>query len=150
MFENCLKFVRERKGIRQLDIAKYLKISKSTYSNYENENYTIPLKHLIYFSTLVNVSIDYLFGFTNIIQYNNVTKFNAKKCSLRLRELREKSILSQEALARIMKDHRTNISGYELGNQLISTTFLYELCKKYNTSADYLLGKIDKIPNLKK
>ena len=147
MFENRLKFVRERRGIKQLEVAKFLNISKSTYSNYENENYVIPLKHLINFSNFINVSIDYLFGFTQSIQYNDVLKFDIQKCSLRLREFREKLKLSQETLARIMREHRTNISGYELGNQLISTALLYELCKKYNISADYLLGKIDKIPN---
>ena len=52
MFENRLKFIREREGIKQQDLAKKLKISKSTYSNYENERYIIPLKHLIHFCNI--------------------------------------------------------------------------------------------------
>ena len=35
------------------------------------------------------------------------------------------------------------ISNYESGKFLIATPFLYTICKKYNISADYLLGKID-------
>lgn len=145
MFENRLKFIREREGIKQQDLAKKLKISKSTYSNYENERYIIPLKHLIHFCNIFNISVDYIFGFSNKVQYPNLNDFNLEKCRQRLKELRQSKKLSQEVLARTMKDHRTNISGYEIGKHLISTTFLYELCKKYNMSADYLLGRIDKI-----
>ena len=144
MFEDRLKFVRERLGIKQIEMANILNISKATYSNYENERYIIPLKHLLKFCSICNVSIDYLFGFTKKAQYSNVNDFNLEKCCKRLKEFRQDLNISQEVLARTMKDHRTNISGYELGTQLISTLFLYEMCKKYNISADYLLGKIDK------
>ncbi len=41
------------------------------------------------------------------------------------------------------------IANYELGINLIATPFLYSICKKYNISADYLLGKIDKPKYLK-
>lgn len=143
MFENRLKFIREREGIKQQDLARKLKISKSTYSNYENEHYIIPLKHLINFCNIFNISVDYLFGFNNKVRYSNMKDFDLEKCTQRLKELRQNRKLSQEVLARTMKDHRTNISGYEIGKHLISTTFLYELCKKYNISADYILGRID-------
>ena len=39
------------------------------------------------------------------------------------------------------------ISDYENKKKFIPTPFLYQICKKYHISADYLLGKIDH-PNL--
>ena len=108
MFEDRLKFVRERLGIKQIEMANILNISKATYSNYENERYIIPLKHLLKFCSICNVSIDYLFGFTKKAQYSNVNDFNLEKCCKRLKEFRQDLNISQEVLARTMKDHRTN------------------------------------------
>ena len=143
MFENRLKFVRERNGISQKELSQFLGINKSAYSNYESERYIILLKYLMLFSDYLNISIDYLFGL------NNNIKLKFKKCNdlkligLRLKELRKDLNISQELLARRTKNKRSNISGYEIGKCLISTKELYTICKKYNISADYLLGKID-------
>ena len=38
---------------------------------------------------------------------------------------------------------KMSIEPDEKGKYLISIPFLYTICKKYNISADYLLGKID-------
>ena len=149
MFENRLKFVRERNGISQKELSQFLGINKSTYSNYESERYIIPLKYLMLFSDYLNISIDYLFGL------NNNIKLKLKKCDdlkligLRLKELRKDLNISQELLARRTKNKRSNISGYEIGKYLISTKELYTICKKYHISADYLLGKIDSPKYLK-
>ena len=35
------------------------------------------------------------------------------------------------------------LAKYEKGKYIIATTYLYQICKRYNISADYLLGKID-------
>lgn len=35
------------------------------------------------------------------------------------------------------------ISGYETTRYVIATQLLYEICRKYKISADYLLGIID-------
>ena len=143
MFENRLKFVRERNGISQKELSQFLGINKSTYSNYESERYIIPLKYLMLFSDYFNISIDYLLGL------NNNIKLKLKKCDdlkligLRLKELRKDLNISQELLARRTENKRSNISGYEIGKYLISTKELYTICKKYNISADYLLGKTD-------
>lgn len=144
MFDYRLKFIRERKGVKQVEIAKSLGINKSTYSNYENERNIMPLKHLVKFCDQFDVSLDYLFGFNKLMNYKNA-KNGIDKITFgkNLKKLRENLNISQEVLARTMKDHRTNISGYEIGSQLVSTKFLYSICKKYKISADFLLGRID-------
>lgn len=150
MFDYRIKFSRERKGIKQSELATQLNINKSTYSNYESEKYIIPLKHLIELSDILNVSLDYLFGFSQKTNYQHSKKgINKNISGQRLKELRENKKYSQETMARITNNHRTNISGYELGKYLISTSFLYNICQKYNISADYLLGKINSPKYLK-
>lgn len=149
MFENRLKFVRERNGISQKELSEYIGINKSTYSNYESERYIIPLKHLILFSDYFNISIDYLFGL-NDNTYPNLRKSNnLKLIGNRLKEVRKELKISQELLARRTTNKRSNISGYETGKYLISTKELYTICQKYSISADYLLGKIDNPKYLK-
>ena len=68
---------------------------------------------------------------------------NIKLQKLRLKELRKKHNLTQQSLADILQCSKSTISGYEIGKNIIATPFLYQICKKYNISADYLLGKID-------
>ena len=49
----------------------------------------------------------------------------------------------QIELANYLNTTQSVIADYERGRYLISTPFLYTICKKYNISADYLLGRID-------
>ena len=136
-----IKELRERIGITQQDIADILKIQNTTYCNYENEKETIPIKHLITLSKYFNVSIDYLFGLTDIKQYQS-TNLKIEKNN-RLKEFRKENKLTQEKLANILNTSRSVIADYERGRYLIATPFLYTICKKYNISADYLLGLTD-------
>ena len=143
MFDYRLKFIRERNGISQKQLATQLQINKSTYSNYENEHFVIPLKYLINFCDYFNVSIDYVFGFQKDIYTHSKKGIDFNKSGERIKNFREELKLSQEVFARRIISKRSNISGYEIGKHLISTKNLYQICKKYNISADYLLGKID-------
>ena len=51
--------------------------------------------------------------------------------------------ITQDKLAQKLNVSRTTITEYERGTNIIATPFLYTICKDYNLSADYLLGKID-------
>ena len=72
--------------------------------------------------------------------YKNVENIIAGK---RLKEFRKENKLTQEKLANILNTTFSNIAFYEKGRNLIAIPVLYEICKKYNISADYLLGRID-------
>ena len=88
--------------------------------------------------------MDYIFNFNNIPNYENSQKeINKKLAGIRLKEFRKDNKLTQVKLAEILNTVHTVITNYENGKNLISTPFLYDICKKYNISADYLLGKID-------
>lgn len=69
--------------------------------------------------------------------------------ALRLKEFRKENKLTQESLAQLLNVVKGTVGNYESGRALIATPFLYEICKKYKISADYLLGKIDEPKYLK-
>ena len=142
-YGNILKSIRTAELLSQEKLAQMLNIKRSTYKEYELQNKIIPIKHLNTFSNIFNVSIDYLLGLTNnkINYKDNHSNINPKETGLRLKEFRKSLNLTQEKLADKLNVARSIIGEYEKGNVLISTHALYTLCKKYDISADYLLGK---------
>ena len=144
IYSNRLKELREEKNISQQDIAKYLKIDNSLYAKYEKEYYVIPIKHLNTLCNYFNVSFDYLFGLTNKLNYKeNINEIDSLKSGNRIKEFRKENKITQERLASELNMARSALANYERGRTLIATPFLYTICKKYQISADYLLGKID-------
>ena len=146
IYKNRIRYFRERNNIKEIDLANSLGISKSLYSEYENEIKTMPTKHMNTLCNYLNVSFDYILGFDSNIQNNNITKsekLDPKLIGLKLKELRKKQKLTQEELGKIVGCSYGTIAGYEIGRYLISIPILYKICKKYKISADYLLGRLD-------
>ena len=149
-YKERLKEVRELKEVKQSDIAKYLGVSNKTYSAYEIEYEIVPSKHLVKVIDYFNISIDYLFGFTNQKQYDNyILGIDKKIAGQKLKEIRKEQKLTQQKLATILNTTQSVIADYEKGRYLIATPFLYTICKKYHISADYLIGKIKEPKYLK-
>ena len=150
MYKERLKGLRERMGKNQIEIANILNIDRSQYGKYENEYTTIPIKHLNTLANYFNVSLDYMFSLTNNKQYNNSKNdINLLESGKRLKEFRKENKITQTKLANFLTTSFSNVSAYERSINIISTTYLYAICKKYNISADYLLGKIDNPKYLK-
>ena len=145
MFEygKRMQEIREKNNISQESIASVLDIKRSTYGHYETQYQTIPINHLITFCEYFNISIDYIFNLTDKLQYNNSKNFQKETSALRLKEFRKNNKLTQSELANILNTTKTVICGYEKGRYIIATPFLYMICKKFNISADYLLGKTE-------
>ncbi len=149
-YGKILKDLREAKDLKQLELATYLDIDKTQYCHYELEDRIIPIKHLNALAYYFDVSIDYLLGFTNQEKYyNSVEKISKELSSARLKEFRKDNKITQEKLSKILNVSRTTITEYERQTNIIATPFLYEICKKYKISADYLLGKVDEPKYLK-
>ena len=143
-YTEIIKQLREEKNLTQNDIANILNITRGLYAQYEIADKIIPLNHLNTLSNYFNVSIDYLLGLNKCKLYQNLKKeINPEICSNRLKELRKEKKITQVKLAQSLNTSHSVISSYEKGKTLILTSFLYTICKKYNISADYLLGKIN-------
>ena len=139
-----IRILREDAGLRQEDVAKILGIKRPTYTSYEIERDTIPINHLNTLCNYFNISIDYALGLNKLKKYpNSRDNINNNLLKTRLKELRKNNNLTQEKIASILNISRSTWTGYEYGNYQIPTLILYDLAKKYKTSIDYLLGKID-------
>ncbi len=146
IYKKRLIELRDNKFMKQYELANILKISKTAYNQYETEYVIIPIKYLIKICDFFNVSIDYIFGFTNNLNYfNNKEGIETKLAKERLKTWRKDNKITQEALAKSLNISRTTIAEYERGKNIIGTPFLYTICKKYNISADYLLGRTDNL-----
>ncbi len=60
-----LKEIREDKDYKQIDIAKYLKVTQAQYSRYEMGINTISIEKLASLAKFYDTSIDYLVGLTD-------------------------------------------------------------------------------------
>jgi len=65
-FSNRLRELRQRKGLRQEQVAKLIGVNKSAISTYENDIRQPSFEILVRLANLYRVSTDYLLGQTNI------------------------------------------------------------------------------------
>lgn len=66
--------IRKDKGYTQENLAEVLHITKSTLSNYENNRRTPDITFIKAFSKLMDVSVDYILGLTEVSQGISVLK----------------------------------------------------------------------------
>ncbi|MCM1053464.1 MAG: helix-turn-helix domain-containing protein [Ruminococcus sp.] len=149
LYKNKLIYLREENNLIQTDVAKLLKVDRAVYGQYEREYQIIPLKHLITICDYYNVSLDYIFSFSNDKQYKNSGNIDKNLSGKRLKEFRKDNKITQLKLSSILNAGQPTIANYENGTYLIATPFLYTICSKYHISADYLLGKVDEPKYLK-
>lgn len=64
MYKNRLRDLREDKDLKQKDLAEYLQVHQTTYSDYELGNLNIPVGVLHKLADFYGTSVDYLLGRT--------------------------------------------------------------------------------------
>ena len=145
MYKNILKNIRLEQEITQTIIAKKIGISRGRYSQYETEIDIMPIKHLYIICKYLNVSLDYLFEFSKTNNYTKINRLEIDKIKsgIRIKEFRKSKHITQKELANILNTVQPVIAKYEKGINTIATSFLYDICRKYNISADYLIGITD-------
>lgn len=142
IYSERLKSLREQENIKQTTLAEIINVGNKAYSHYENEKYIIPINHLNTICNYFNVSLDFIFGFTDNKNYKIKNKdIDFALSGEMLKNFRKENKITQDALAKVLNIDRSAISKYEKGIHIIATPFLYTICKKYGISADYLLGK---------
>lgn len=68
MFER-IRDLREDNDLKQKDLASYLSVDQSTYSDYENGRINVPVDMLIKIAEYYNISLDYLVGRSNTKEF---------------------------------------------------------------------------------
>jgi len=137
-----LKKLRINKGLTQEEISSVLNIERSTYSRFENGKATITMEELNILSNYYNVSLDYLCKLSdNIDKPIKKIGLDKKIIGENLKKLRKEKRLYQGTIAQMIGTGDSLISEYESGKRLISLTYGYAICKKFNYSMDKLYGK---------
>ena len=144
MYGNNLKYCREELEMTQLELGYVFGVSDSAIRSWENAYESIPLLKLIKFCNLYDYSLDFVVGLSRSNKKYGKFKTNKVKIGKKLKELRNSLNLSQQQLSDECKISQTTYSGYEIGKYLINTTNLYYICKTYNVSMDYMVGRTDK------
>jgi len=65
MYRNRLRDLREDKDMKQKELAEYLQIHQTTYSDYELGKLNIPVPVLHALADYYETSVDYLLGLTS-------------------------------------------------------------------------------------
>ena len=149
MIDNNLKYCREELEMTQEELGYVFGVSKNTVSGWENAHDTMPFNKLIKFCNMYDYSLDFVCG---LIRKNiKYGKFETDKVKIskKLKELRTKLNLSQQALADNCNFSQATYSTYETGKYLINTITIYTICKTYNVSMDWLVGRTKNSMKLK-
>ena len=142
MLNNNLKYCREELEMTQIELGFIFGVSGKTVSGWETATDPIPFNKLIRFSNLYHYSLDFIVGLTrHNINYNVQIKPDKVKIGNQLRKLRNSLNLSQQKFAEKCGLSQTTYSHYETGLNLITTTAIFSICKTYNISMDYLVGR---------
>ena len=144
MIDNNLKYCREELEMTQEELGYIFGVSRKTISGWETSSNIIPFAKLIKFCNLYNYSLDFIMGLTRNNNRNNAKiETNKKLIGKRLKDLRDSFNLSQEKFAKKCGLSQTTYSHYETGFNLITTTNAYLICRTYNVSMDWLVGRIN-------
>ena len=144
MLDNNLRFCREELGMTQKELGYIFGVSDTAVRSWESSRENIPLEKLMRFCNLYDFSLDYVVG----LRRSNISygKFESDKFKIgkRLKEVRTSLKITQEKLSDDCKIAQTTYSDYERGRTLITTNNLYYICKTYNISMDYIVGRCEK------
>ena len=134
--------LREEKDLKQIDIANYLKVSKSAYSQWEHNKIPIPTRRIIELADFYQVNIDFILNLSKKRKViKDKTKIDLIKIGNNIKDIRLNLNLTQNELASKLNIDQTTLSKYELGKSLIQIDTLIGLSKLNNYSIDYILNR---------
>lgn len=134
--------LKEERNLMNKDVAKYLGVGESVYSEWEHNKLSIPTKRLYQLAEFYEVNIDYITGLTdNRLRIKTNKDIDLKIVSARLKEIRRNLKMTMRDLAEKFNTSSSAISNYENNKFLILSPFLIELCKTSNYSIDWVLGR---------
>ena len=145
MYELNLKKIREDSDLTRKELATILNVSSSVYSRWERNIITIPTRRLIELANYYEVNVDYLLGLTKDKYYIKKDKFNIEKVSKNLKDIRKKHNESLRIFCKRFNTSNSTWHAYETGKTTILCSFLIQLCIESGYSADWILGRSNKI-----
>jgi transcriptional regulator with XRE-family HTH domain len=137
--DNRIKFLRIEKGMKQSELARYLKVAQSTLSGWETGKYEVDNENLKKMADLFGCSIDLLLGRTHTKNHNDINPYIM--LNEKLRTLRIAKGKTQNEVANMLGIDRTTYTKYETGDSNPDYSTICELADYFNVTVDYLLGR---------
>lgn len=142
MNENKLEELKDEKNLKSKEVAQYLSVNESTYSEWEHNKISIPTRRIIELANFYNVNIDFMLNFSNNRQYvKNNGILDLKLIGLHLKEIRKELGLTLRELGEKLNFSFSSLGSYERGEHLIQSETLITICKISNYSIDWILGR---------
>jgi len=142
MNENRLENLKEERDLKSKDVAKYLNVNESTYSEWEHNKIPIPTRRIIQLADFYKVNIDYMLKFTDIRkEIKTSTTIDLTLIGNRLKQIRKELGLSLRELGEALNCSYSSLGSYERGENLINCDILISLSKLSKFSIDYILGR---------
>lgn len=138
---NRLENLRELNDLSKKEFSSILGVSDSIYARWENGIDFIPTKRLCQIASYYKVNIDYILGLSNKKITINSDDIDINIISNRIKEIRNDMNESLRVFALRLNTSGSTWHAYEKGKVLILGSFLYQICKSYNYSADWILGR---------
>lgn len=143
MNENRLENLKEERDLKSKEVAKYLNVNESTYSEWEHNKIPIPTRRIIQLADFYKVNIDYMLKFTDIRkEIKTPTIIDLTLIGNRLKQIRKELGLSLRELGEALNCSYSSLGSYERGEILINCDILISLSKLSKFSIDYILGRI--------
>lgn len=139
-----LKEIREEKELTKRKLASALHVSDSIYARWENAKDTMPTRRIYQLANYYQINVDYLLGFSN----KKITMVSSDTIDMmlvasRISEVRKDFNETLRIFVKRLNTSSSTWSAYETGKNLILGTFLIEICRTGNYSADWMLGRSD-------
>lgn len=136
--------LREENNLSKKKVAEILDISPSVYGRWETSKITMPTKRMYKLSNFYRVNLDYLLSLIDDrFEMSSNEEIDMDLVSKRAKEVRDDTGETLRSFAKKLNTSNSTWWAYENGKTLILADFLIEICKKYNYSADWLLGRSD-------
>lgn len=139
-----LKEIREEKELTKRNLSNILNVSDSIYARWENCKDTIPTRRICQLANYYQLNVDYLLGLSNCKKTIVVdNELNMPLIAARISEIRKDFKETLRTFSKRFNTSSSTWSAYETGKILILGTFLIEVCRIGNYSADWILGRSD-------
>ena len=90
MNENRLEDLKDEKYLKSKDVAKYLNVAESTYSEWENNKIPIPTRRIIQLANFYEVNIDYILKLSDERKHiKSTSELDLISIGNRLKEIRQ-------------------------------------------------------------
>ena len=133
--------IRSSLGLSQLDMARYLNLTLTTYKAYELNHRPMKIHELNALSNYFKVSLNTLLGLSKNLQDFGPFDLDYKYLRFSLRYIRKINRITQKKLAHDLEVSVPTIGYYEKHPEALKADYLRKFALYFHVSADYICGK---------